>query len=73
MSIFDDMDWENSTERGSKYGEKYKTAKADPKSLGGYKRWTSASDRTGTTKQSEGKKFLSTFKTKFKDKFRDSR
>ena len=37
MSIFDDMDWENPTERGSKYGEKYKTAKADPKSLGGYK------------------------------------
>ena len=33
MSIFDDMDWENTTERGSKYGEKYKTAKADPNHL----------------------------------------
>jgi hypothetical protein len=44
--------------------------------LGGYKRWTSASDRTGTTKkskESESKEFLSKFKSKFKDKFRDSR
>ena len=74
MSIFDDIDWENTTERGSKYGEKYKTAKADPKSLGGYKRWTDATERTGTakTKESKGKEFLSIFKKDFANKFRDN-
>ena len=69
MSIFDDMDWENTTERGSKYGEKYKTAKADPKSLGGWDRWTDASERTGTAKSKE---FLSKFKSDFATKFRDN-
>jgi len=63
----DDLDWSDDSDVA---GER---KKQDPKSLGGYKRWTSASDRTGTTKKSEGKKFLSIFKTKFKDKFRDSR
>jgi len=63
----DDLDW------GDDYDVAGKRKKQDPKSLGGYKRWTSASDRTGSNKQSESKKFLSTFKTKFKDKFRDSR
>ena len=69
-SIMDDLDWGLGSDE---YDLDGKRKKKDPKSLGGYKRWTSASDRTGTTKQSEGKKFLSTFKTKFKDKFRDSR
>ena len=74
MSIFDDLDWENTTERGSKYGEKYKTAKADPNSLGGYKRWTDSSERTGTakSKESKGKEFLSIFKKDFGNKFRDN-
>ena len=75
MSIFDDMDWENTTERGSKYGEKYKTAKAHPKSLGGWDRWTDSSEKTGTakkSKESESKEFLSRFKSDFANKFRDN-
>ena len=75
MSIFDDMDWEDTTERGSKYGEKYKTAKADPKSLGGWDRWTDVSEKTGTakkSKKSESKEFLSKFKSDFANKFRDN-
>ena len=74
MSIFDDMDWTDTTERGSKYGEKHKTAKADSKSLGGYKRWTDSSERTGTakSKESKGKEFLSIFKKDFGNKFRDN-
>jgi|TARA_R100000781_G_scaffold101503_1_gene65009 hypothetical protein len=68
MSIMDDLDWGLDNDD---YGTK--ESKADPKSLGGYKRWTSASDREATTKKSKSKEFLSTFKSKFKDKFRDSR
>ena len=71
MSIFDDMDWEMSdtSTRGSTYGDK-----ADPKSLGGYKRWTDATERTGTakTKESKGKEFLSIFKKDFANKSRDN-
>ena len=74
MSIFDDMDWTDTSDRGSTYGEKYKTAKVDPKSLGGYKRWTDSSERTGTakSKESKGKEFLSMFKKDFANKFRDN-
>jgi len=74
MSIFDDMDWTDTSDRGSTYGEKYKTAKVDPKSLGGYKRWTDSSERTGTakSKESKGKEFLSMFKKDFGNKFRDN-
>ena len=68
MSIMDDLDWGLDNDD---YGTK--ESKADPKSLGGYKRWTSASDREATTKKSKGKEFLGIFKSKFKDKFRDSR
>jgi len=74
MSIFDDMDWTDTSERGSTYGDKYKTAKVDSKSLGGYKRWTDSSERTGTSKskESKGKEFLSMFKKDFGNKFRDN-
>ena len=75
MSIFDDMDWTDTSDRGSTYGDKYKTAKVDSKSLGGYKRWTDSSERTGTakkSKESESKEFLSKFKSDFANKFRDN-
>ena len=74
MSFFDDMDWADTTERGSTYGDKYKTAKVDPKSLGGFKRWTDSHERTGTSKskESKGKEFLSMFKQDFANKFRDN-
>ena len=65
----DELDWGI----GDDYDIDGNRKKMDPKSLGGYKRWTSASDRTGTTKSSEGKKFLSHFRKNFKDKFRESR
>ena len=69
MAIMDELDWGIGGDDYDIDGSK----KMDPKSLGGYKRWTSASGRTGTTKASEGKKFLSHFRKNFKDKFRDSR
>ena len=50
---------------------KLKTGKIDPKSLGGYNRWTSGRDRSADVKRSSSKEFLSTFRDKFKDKFRD--
>lgn len=71
MSMFDDMDWNLGS--GSTYGDEYKTAGVDPKSLGGFKRWTNASDRTATTKKGKTKEFLSRFKEDFKNKFRDRR
>ena len=52
MSIMDDLDWGLDNDD---YGTK--ESKADPKSLGGYKRWTSASDREATTKKSKSKNF----------------
>ena len=68
MSFFDDLDWDA---RGSKYGQKHKTAGVSSTSLGGFNRWSNPSSQTATTKASKGKKFLSTFESKFKDKFRD--
>ena len=68
MSFFDDLDWNS---RGSTYGQKHKTAGVSSKSLGGFSRWSHPSSQTATTKASKGKKFLSTFESKFKDKFRD--
>ena len=68
MSIMDELDWKLDDGYGST-----EDSKMDPKSLGGYKRWTSASDRSGTTKKSKGKEFLSQFKKNLKDKFRDGR
>jgi|LUML01.1.fsa_nt_gb hypothetical protein len=52
---------------------KLKSGSIESSSLGGYKRWTDASDRKGETRESKGKEFLSTFRDKFKDKFRDDR
>ena len=69
-SIMDELDWNLDS---SDYSSTGKREKMDPKSLGGYKRWTDAKERTGTTKESQSKEFLSQFKEKFKDKFRDSR
>ena len=68
MSYFDDLDWKA---RGSKYGQKHKTAGVSSTSLGGFNRWSNPSSQSASTKESKGKKFLSTFKSKFKDKFRD--
>ena len=52
---------------------KLKSGRIDSSSLGGYNRWTSASDRTADTRESDSKEFLSAFRDKFKDKFRDDR
>ena len=52
---------------------KLETGKIKSDSLGGYERWTSATDRTADTKESKSKEFLSSFKDKFKDKFREHR
>jgi len=70
MSIIDNLDWDLGWDDSSGSST---LSKRDSKSLGGYKRWSSASDRSATTKESKGKEFLSRFKKNFKDKFRDSR
>jgi|LULZ01.1.fsa_nt_gb hypothetical protein len=71
MAIMDELDW--GLDHTLDVDGKRRRKKVDPSSLGGYKRWTDASDRTGTTKGSEGKKFLSHFRKNFKDKFKESR
>tara|TARA_R100000458_G_C8044920_1_gene94637 strand:- start:41 stop:277 length:237 start_codon:yes stop_codon:yes gene_type:complete len=78
MSNFmDDLNWDLDRSYGSSDysggSVKRKSSKSDPKSLGGYERWTDAKERKGTTKESKGKEFLGMFKEKFKDKFRPSR
>ena len=74
-NIMDQLNWDIDHSYGSSdYSPgsvKRKSKKSDPKSLGGYERWTDAKERKGTTKESKGKEFLGTFKQKFKDKFRD--
>ena len=76
-NIMDELNWDIDRNYGSSDysggAVKRKTKKSDPKSLGGYERWTDAKERTGTTKESKGKEFLSTFQKKFKDKFRPSK
>jgi hypothetical protein len=75
-NIIDDLKWDldqSYASSGTSGTGKRKTKKSDPKSLGGYERWTDAKERTGTTKESKGKEFLGMFKQKFKDKFRPSR
>ena len=52
---------------------KFEAGKIKSDSLGGYKRWTDAKEREGEVKESAGKEFLSTFRDKFKGKFRDQR
>ena len=68
MSFFDDLDWKS---KGSTYGQKHKVAKISSKSLGGFERWSNPSSQTATNRTSKGRKFLSLFEDKFKDKFRD--
>jgi hypothetical protein len=75
-NIMDELNWDLDHSYASSDSSgtgKRKTKKSDPKSLGGYERWTDAKERTGTTKESKGKEFLSTFEKKFKDKFRPDR
>ena len=72
----DELNWDldqSYASSGSSGTGKRKTKKSDPKTLGGYERWADAKERTGTTKESKGKEFLSAFRSKFKDKFRPSR
>jgi len=72
----DDLNWDLDQSYASSKSSgtgKRKTKKSDPKSLAGYERWTDAKERTGTSKESDGKEFLSMFKEKFKNKFRPSR
>ena len=76
-NIMDELNWDIDRSYASGSSDyslgKRKTKKSDPKTLGGYERWTDPKERTGTTKESKGKEFLGTFKQKFKDKFRPSR
>ena len=75
-NIMDELNWDidhSYASSGSGGTGKRNTKKSDPKTLGGYERWTDPKERTGTTKESKGKEFLSAFRSKFKDKFRPSR